>query len=506
MKLVIVDDEKLERMGLSKLIEMEMPEIEIVGEAMNGRMAIELANELLPDIMMMDIKMPGIDGVQAVKEIRKTNKHIRFIMVSAFNTFEYAKEVMQQGVKEYLLKPSKKADVLSALKRVCAEIIEERRLQLEHQDMKENLSRALSVIETEWLSSLLLNQIEDMDFEEWSKLLGIEVKTGFIAIFSFKHLEGWISNEEKRVLYSELKSILKANTEMGCILGPMVDHKIPVLFLLNMNDEKQRFKTRAIKHVRSVIQRFQGEFKREKLYAGIGLPFETIERLPQSYHEAILALEQQDSKVIQFYDGIVSSDLQVTFEKEKELLEWIKMGDLHRTLQTFEVFVEANRDQGKKCFEELTIMISRLLGELGIYSEKRRLLDEKWIEKARQYVIESVEIVQAWRTSNQKSYLQKAKEYIEKNYEKNITLEEVAEFVGLSPFHFTKMFKEKFGITFIDYLTERRIEQAKVEILCTNKSLKEICFSVGYKDPNYFSRVFKKKTGFSPTSYRSETS
>jgi two-component system response regulator YesN len=98
--------------------------------------------------------------------------------------------------------------------------------------------------------------------------------------------------------------------------------------------------------------------------------------------------------------------------------------------------------------------------------------------------------------------LHKAKEYIENHYADSITLELVAEFVELSPFYFSKLFKDRFGMTFIDYLTEIRINHAKTEMLDQGMSLKEICFSVGYKDPNYFSRVFKKQTGLSPTEFR----
>src|SRR3954468_19405511 len=127
----------------------------VIGEAQNGRIAIEMAQEHRPDIIFMDIKMPGIDGVQAVKEIKKFDQGIRFIMVSAFNTFEYAKEVMQQGVKEYILKPSRKQDILAALDRVSSDILEESKQREEQQNLRENLDRAVSIAQKEWVSTVL---------------------------------------------------------------------------------------------------------------------------------------------------------------------------------------------------------------------------------------------------------------------------------------------------------------------------------------------------------------
>lgn len=108
----------------------------------------------------------------------------------------------------------------------------------------------------------------------------------------------------------------------------------------------------------------------------------------------------------------------------------------------------------------------------------------------------------AWRHQQANGKLGKAKDYIDEHYHHPLTLEEVAEYVGISPCYFSKLFKDRFGMTFIDYVTDVRIARAKKEMADPNKSLKEICFLVGYNDPNYFSRVFKKHTGMSPSEYR----
>ncbi|MBS4174460.1 response regulator [Bacillus sp. FJAT-49736] len=506
MRLVIVDDEMLERKALTKMIQKEMPEVKVVGEAANGRMAIDLADQLTPDIMMMDIKMPGIDGVEAVREIRKKHKHIKFIMVSAFNTFEYAKEVMQQGVKEYLLKPSKQIEVLAALSRVRQEIEEERSLQAEQQTLKESLSRALSVMETEWLSSILNDHIS---FEAWSELLRIEVRSGIIVIFSITEKDIPVTRQKKQFVYERLKELLKTKSE--CVMGPIAENKIPVLILFNTIQEKSRMKSQAIKLIRNVLAVLNDS--KISLFAGMGLPFQTIEELPTSYHEALLALEQRklQSATSYAFPSDARSEGNLPLEKEKELIDCIKMGDRHQVLQAYECYIsELESQPGQKAermLEELVIIVSRAMYDLGIQftpmSIPQHYAYDKIMEMTRQYVFECTELVQAWRSSHMKGYLLKAREYIMEHFNKNITLEEVAEYVELSPYHFSKLFKEKYGVNFIDYVTDLRIEQAKKEMLNTNKSLKEICFNVGYKDPNYFSRVFKKKTGVAPTSYRS---
>ncbi|MDQ1147861.1 two-component system response regulator YesN [Bacillus sp. SORGH_AS 510] len=525
LNILIVDDEVIERKALTKIINGSLKDVTVIGEAPNGRKAIEMANEHRPDIIFMDIKMPGVDGVQAVKEIRKMDPGIRFIMVSAFNTFEYAKEVMQQGVKEYILKPSSKQDILEAVERVSSEILEERKQKEEQQSLRDNLERAVSIAQKEWVSSLLVNSVQDITFDEWGQLLGVEITSGYIMLLSLQptgHAE--LSASDKQNWYQWLKEIQKVvviNEEM--IIGPLTDSQVPVLFLCKKTAEKTNFKASAQAIIEKLYSLFQKESFPAVLRIGVGLLYNQAHELNQSYHEAVLALKQllktpNRKYIIGVKQGASPESVESgVLEVEKKLLEAVRQGDVNQVLYIFDTFVAKHADNKnvktelvKKSFEELFILISRMLHDLGIDYERTPAIDEAEdsrviFEKGKAHLLAVVHQVQVWRNNHAKGMLHKAKEYIEQHYANSITLESVAEFVELSPYYLSKLFKDRFGMTFIDYLTEIRIQHAKTAIVDHGKSLKEICYSVGYKDPNYFSRVFKKQTGLSPSEFRKAT-
>ncbi|MDR7001249.1 response regulator [Neobacillus niacini] len=524
LKILLVDDEALERKAIGKMIQKGMEGVEVIGEAPNGRRAVELAVELKPDIIFMDIKMPGMDGVQAVKEIKKLGPVIKFIMVSAFNTFEYAKEVMQQGVKEYILKPSRKQDILEALGRVAAEIQEERKQKEEQQSLRENLNRAVSIAQKEWVSSRIINQVQDITFEEWGQLLGVEITTGYIMLFSL-HSKGQkeFTITEKQKWYTWLKEALHLVVKkQEFMIGPLIESQVPVLFLWKKTNEKLLFKSLSQYVIESILSLYQKESFHAELRIGVGHPYNHAYELNKSYHEAVMALNHLMKTPNQKYlIGVKQTDTQEksTFaseilEMEKKLLEAVRQGDVNKVLFLFDSFITKHQSSlkieasvVKKSFDELFILISRMLHDLGVNVERTPVVNQLeevavMLETGKAHLISIVQSVQQWRTNHAKGMLQKAKDYIESNYAESITLESVAEYVELSPFYFSKLFKDRFGMTFIDYLTDIRIKEAKTLMEDPTKSLKEICYSIGYKDPNYFSRVFKKLAGSSPSEFR----
>ncbi|WP_409304768.1 response regulator [Peribacillus sp. SCS-155] len=515
LKVLIADDEVLERVALSKIISAHMEYVKVIGEASNGRVAIEMAKQHSPDIIFMDIKMPGINGLEAVRAIKQYNPHTRFIMVSAFNTFDYAKEAMNQGVKEFILKPSRKDDILESLSRVCKEIMAEKEQDLEKNKLLTNYEQALTFAQKEWLSSLLVNPVHDTSFEEMSRLLGFEIKAGYSIVFSFYSS----ASAQIDMFMKWLQDTLKRVSNQGTIIGTPMDSKIPVLFLCRDEAEIIKYKSQCQAMMRAFNMLFKEKFADSQLYMGIGEPYRFAKELSHSFIQALFALEQLDRREKRNYsfarkESFSTAEPAHDLEVERSLLESITQGDISLAVTHYQEFVqhalartEGNISALKKSFQELLVVISRTLHELGLQYKPNFSVDDHneaypLIEGGKAFVMAVVQYIQVWRNKETKGLLQKAKEYLEIHYAEPLTLEQVAEHIELSPYYFSKLFKERFGMTFIDYLTDIRIAHAKQEMSDLAKSLKEICYSIGYKDPNYFSRVFKKHTGLSPSEYR----
>ncbi|MDT8860702.1 response regulator transcription factor [Alkalihalobacillus sp. MEB130] len=515
IKILIVDDEVIEREGLSLMISKERPAINIVGEAGNGREAVELAKKLEPDIVMMDIKMPGMDGVEAVKRIQEEQPKIKFIMVSAFNTFDYAQQVMRFGVKEYLLKPSKKSDILAAIDRMINEIEKLRSEQDQKKKLTNRLERISSFVQTESIVYLLMDHIQEVSLSEWSEWLNIEGKEGYALAFSFEHGESEINRSVKLEWYNLLKDVI--HMEMNnSLVGPMMGLHVPVFMLI---DEASTDRKEIDRIVLKIIHKFKNLKQTCRLTAGVGSMIKELDHFVKSYEEALLALEfVHSNKAANYliYDEQLKKKREqlIPMEKEKKLLEAIKEGSEEDSLRLFDQYyytiVEvaySNVGKVKMSVRDLFVVISRMLKEIGIdlpfqYEFHSVSTVTQVKEFAKSQLVFVIKEIKEWRQNDMKGLLVQAKEYIDRNFNKVITLDDAADFVGLSSFYFSKLFKERFQMTFIDYLTHLRVTKAKELLNDQTVTLKKIAIEVGYRDPNYFSRVYKKTTGESPSEYR----
>lgn len=508
MKIAIVDDEPLERKAMRKMIENSMAGAEIVGEAENGRRAVKLARAKRPDIILMDIKMSGMDGIAAIREIRAFSPKTRFIMVTAFDEFEYAREVMREGVKEYLLKPVQKKEVLATLERVRREIEQE-------QEYEEQMAQTRELAASEWVASLLLDHVRELGEDEWRKMLGIRSGRMYALVCKIEpdqeEASGW-----KHDVYRWLKETF-AKMARG-IVGPMAGRQIPVL-VFDVPDGQLTERARAVRLSRQLTNEFSSTFPDMDLYVGAGTAVGSFDRFPASYQEALVALgnTNREVKTMVYDTSMKANDEERSFyEAEKRLLQAVQEGDDEELNRAFSSYVRhleqeaaGNIEKMKKRIEEWQTVMRRTGRELGLSFELGPVegeTREKLAQNMKRQALLASEAVKKWKAEQAGGAIHQAKKYIAERYSEPLQLEDVANAVRLSPYYFSKMFKESEGMTFVEYLTQTRVDAARKLLREREKSLKEICFLVGYRDPNYFSRVFKKVTGHSPREYRQKMS
>jgi two-component system, response regulator YesN len=515
VKVMLVDDEQIEREGLKLMLSKKRSNTEIIAEAKNGKQAVDLAIRHKPDLIFMDIKMPEFDGIEAIKRISPILPHTKYIMVSAFDTFDYAREAMKFGIKEYLLKPSKLSEVLEAYDRMVEEIEAEKQEKMENQQINHRLERISSFIEKEFILSFIMDHVHEFNQEDWNEWLDLAHEQGFVAVFTFETVSGKATREEKKNWYQVLKQTFHEQFP-HCLVGPLTGFQVPVLNFLT-DDEDTTIEMRG-NFARTIILDVQKKLKGCRIYAGVGMLVSDVNQFSQSYREAIDALElvySQPNAAYMVYNEQLKRKRKelVPFEVEKELVDAVRKGDSQKGLQLFESYfqsIQLTADYQvttiQKAIENFFIILTRSLQDIGYEEDIQTSLGHystsvQIKEAAKAHLLLITEGLAEWRSNGVHMLLMKAKEYLDTHYTQTISLEDVAEQIGISSFYLSKLFKETFQVTIIEYVTDIRLKKAK-ELLLGRMPLKEIALNIGYKDPNYFSRVFKKATGMNPSEYR----
>lgn len=444
-RLLIADDEALEREGIEWIVTRMLPDTFEIIHAENGRTAIQKAEQYHPHIVMMDVRMPGIQGLEALREMKTRNPRMKMILVTAYETFEYAKEALSLGVKEYLVKPAKREQIVALLQRLIAEIEEEQDKRAEELGLRDKLFQLLPLAETEIALDLMSEQIKEMEVEQIADLLGLPLNKGCSIVLAVPE------STEKKQLYMVIKTFVQDTIKGRCdyVMSSMVHNHMVIFFLGSLNRDDRMIREEAV-HTGAKLREELLSQLNIAISIGIGSVQVGIEGIRRSYYEAVFAS---------------------TYEN--------KWGSMH---QFEDLHAAAGHDPNKR---------------VEALSPNDASMKNAYVQLAIQQIREEREK----RTSNM---LDKAITYIVERYQDDVSLEDVAEHVHLNPYYFSKVFKQQTGETFIDYVTRLRLEKAKVLMENLELSLKEVCYQVGYNDPNYFSRVFKKVTGMTPTEYRAQ--
>jgi len=535
-RLVIADDEHRVCQLIQNIIPWNDYQVQVSGTAYNGIDALRLIQEVQPDIVITDIRMPGYDGITLIGKSKALYPDISFIIVSGYRDFEYAQSALKFGADDYLLKPISGEEIKRIIMKVLAKKMEqeekyqhENRLQSELLKSRETLRKqfAKDLIDRECrVDKDALSDIQDR------YLIRFQSPYFQVLIVRLDNLEPLQDYEPDRVIDTIREKV--EITASACLEGLVHDvfctfTSFSIVYILNTK-EKNGLSYRDEEELFEAASQKLTEYGKWKVSICIGRPVHAFERLSDSYSDALLALRQRIFHVgRKIYHWNYVSDL------EKELLKFDLSGfekrittilgnedisqiknDLKEFFSSTPIFHRIfNPDTLQYLCTYVTDSVIKKLQAMG--SDEEPVLS---VRKKAGFILDvscSIELlftrlihlyVQVLEDTLTSKRIQAYKpiriaiEYIEKHHAESIDLNLVAKEAGFNPIYFSSLFKKETGINFKDYIQQKRIETAKELLLSSNQTILAISEKVGYKDVRYFSKIFTKIVGIKPHMYR----
>ena len=364
------------------------------------------------------------------------------------------------------------------------------------------------------------------DIDNYKNMLGITQDYGYmLAIVSGEDQKGnYMTNAlgtsiKAQMNYQKIREIVKE--ECPCIIGSIMSNKIAVFVPCENNKMDYNERIDLIEKSRTLARKLKNNLE-ISFRIGIG-SIRKLNESMESYNEALKSLVNTTGRVAHADDLNLRCDgkEESPIDMENAILNCLRDGNTAECIRQANLFFEwlLNHFPGENDSIKLSVLELILIAEHEVYSEK---CSSKTFTERSDYLKSIMEfeqnvLLKQWfisklteachnivikKEENLNSVINKAKEYIHMNYSRDISLDDISRKLDLSPYYFSKFFKDTTGINFVEYLTKIRIEKAKVLLKNHERSMKEICMEIGYSDPNYFSRIFKKSTGITPTEYK----
>ncbi len=526
-RILIADDEGIMLYSLQTIIQKNIGDECEVYTAKTGRAVVDMTESIRPDIIFMDIQMPGMNGIEAMQSIRGWNKSVIFIVITAYNKFDYAKEAIEIGVFDFLTKPVNKDNLLNVIKRAMLQVEAERRNHLANLRMREKLETVLPILENGFIHYLML-QGEDSEssYYNYKELLELEKESAYVILIQFgeSYENGILTNPvgmsmRSQKFYPVLHHIVKEH--FPCLVGAVMANKVIVMVPEDSGGVEYEQRIKAIAQARNLLHALENHID-AKFRIGIGRKCR-MEQLKQSYQEALRALQEGDQRVVHVGDMPMRGEYEGDYpeDNEKLLFKMVLKGDMEGAREQATIFFDWMLDNYPDYIDSIRLKVLELVmraekdafrhggvnyGFLYRKDYLSAILQSRSYDEIRSWWLSKIKDVTKHMANRMKkqseSIVAKAISYMNENFRKEITLEDVSREVNINPYYFSKRFKEETGVNFIDYLTGIRIKKSKELLEDPKLSIKEIGVKSGYTDPNYFSRIFKKVENITPSDYR----
>lgn len=526
-KVLLVDDEEDVMNVIEHKINWEELGFKVIGKAQNGMKALEVAEKTQPDVVITDIKMPYMDGLELAGRLKKDNPSIRIMILTGFDEFEYAKEAVHLEIEEYVLKPVNADELSNCMIRLKEMLDRERDEKLNIKKLEQYYMESLELLQTNFLCSLIEGRVQESDIDKFLNAYQISLKGPIFCCVVLHTSENHVPDNMTAPLLTmsvQREAKEKFGDKWKCEIFTYLGNVIMIVELKSEEDVSQ------LTDDCDWFCRWSARFLRAVLTAGIGKACDDLHTVNTSYESAREAISYRV-----LYGTGRSINIGDIAPKGQELsmqIEDIRMNDLFKAIHlgvnediknAVDNMVKSLRENAKTV-TQYNFATMEIVGHLYRFCGNNYMNFEEHIGDVKNpyeavpqmddsvftnwifHVALSIsdELKNA-RNSSLRYLITEAKNIVRDSYaDSDLSLDVVCTKLGVSNSYFSSVFKKEAGQSFITYLTEYRMEQALRLILETNEKSYEIAEHVGYVDANYFSYVFKRQFGMSPSKYRSE--
>lgn len=530
LKVFLAEDEFIIREGIKNNIDWQAHGYEFCGEASDGELAFPLIQKTRPDILITDIKMPFVDGLALSRLVKKELPETEIIILSGYEEFDYAKEAIQIGVARYLLKPVNGETLLQEIDSVAEiilgkqkekEIREKYQKEMEENSLRNQMDLFQHLVTGDCSMEELFSVADKLDL----KIMAPWYSIVLLKIQSMKHDYEEYSGS---IVVVDERIAKLAEPEHVLIFDRALEGRA-FLFKADSEEELLAYQKEYLGDVKEVLSGYANL----RYFGGIGTPVNRLREIPASFEDASHAFAHRylvaescilDSSLLMQEGAAEHEDFRISAVNPEQIdrakmQEFLRTGDLDEVVYFVDEFF-GKLDGGamkSRIFRQYITMdayfsIVDFLKGLGLQKDEIEapdqdgsiLQDEK---SAMDYIVRIMEKALVLRekkaSSRYEDVVSEVIHYIEDNYaQEELSLNLLASHVNFSPNHLSMIFSQQTGQTLIRYLTDYRMNRAKELLRCSSKKSSVISMEVGYKDPHYFSYLFKKTQGMTPTQYR----
>ena len=530
-KVIIADDEEELRNGIIRKIDWYGNGFEVIGSAENGQEAYDLCKKYHPDLVITDIKMPFMTGLELGEKLYDTMPHTKVVIFSGFDDFEYAQKAIKINAYEYILKPIDSLKLTEILKKIKeqldAEFFEKRNIEV----LRENYKKSLPILQQQFLTRLIEGRVAKEKVMDLAIQYDLELWSNFWVV-AVVHAEFNCDNNNEDVMAFKddmelvplsLKSIVDENLKNSFDFKSFLYNE-EVVIIGKLENENQIME--FVNHINKIC-RTAKYFIGLSVSAGVGAVCDTITGIKTSYNGAKTAL---DYRVIMGDKAIYIGDMEPDFSKQlqfdeeesRALMNAIKL-EGSESIKNIVLDIVKKFKDSRVQKSQYQIYLTELLSDLfkivrsynldskEIFGDQFKgyfdISDFESLEEMGSFIFEICYkislMIKRERMDSAKLLAEKTKAFIKEHYmESDISVESLCNYLHVSPAYFSTIFKKETGVSFITYLTDVRMEEAVKLLNTTDDKTYIISSKVGYTEPNYFSYVFKKHFGVSPSKYR----